>query len=59
MHTLRSWEAKRAGGRITINGKDATTGNAVKIVGVNAIEPVDGRIIATDVRGEEHELLVA
>lgn len=55
MHTLTNWKARRAGGRITVNGTEAD-GSAGKIVGVDVIEPRDGRIIAVDKNGTEHEL---
>lgn len=55
MHTLTNWKARRAGGRITVNGTEAD-GNAGKIVGVDVIEPRDGRIIAVDKNGTEHQL---
>lgn len=56
MH-LNNWKARRAGGRITVYGKDAD-GNDAKIVGVDKIEPVKGTIIATDKNGTEHMLAV-
>lgn len=58
MHTLKDWKARRAGGRITVNGKNADNGLAQKIVGVDVIEPRDGKIIATDKDGQEHELAI-
>lgn len=54
MH-LFDWKAKRAGGRITIYGKDKDRQPA-KIVGVDKIEPLGSRIIATDKHGDEHDL---
>jgi hypothetical protein len=54
MH-LFDWKAKRAGGRITIYGKDSG-GDRAKIVGVDKIEPLGSRIIATDKHGDEHDL---
>lgn len=59
MHTLKNWKAKRAGGRITIYGTNASTGFKTKIVGVDAIEPINGKILATDKHGEQFELLAA
>ncbi|WP_422057363.1 hypothetical protein [Sphingomonas sp.] len=61
MH-LTSWKARRAGGRITINGKDEQ-GKDAKIVGVDVIEPrifngVPG-IYATDKNGDVHRLMAA
>ena len=38
MTEVSAWTAKRAGGRITISGKNAVSGEAVKIVGVDRIE---------------------
>lgn len=57
MHTLKDWKARRAGSRITVNGTEAN-GQPGKIVGVDAIEPRDGKIIATDKHGTEHQLLI-
>ncbi|ABQ68571.1 hypothetical protein Swit_2212 [Rhizorhabdus wittichii RW1] len=37
MHTLTMWRAKRAGGRMTVYGKDEA-GNDTKVVGVDRIE---------------------
>lgn len=54
MH-LFDWKAKRAGGRITVYGK-TKDGSAAKIVGVDKIEPLGSRIIATDKHNEEHDL---
>ena len=56
MH-LFNWKARRAGGRITVTGKDSG-GDAAKIVGVDVIEPRNGRIIAKDKTGEEHLLVL-
>jgi hypothetical protein len=61
MHkTLKEWRAKRAGGRITVYGKDATTGAETKIVSVDSIQPskVTG-CIAVDKDGTVHQLLPA
>lgn len=55
MHTLTNWRARRAGGRITVTGKEAD-GTDGKIVGVDVITPRDGKIIATDKNGTEHAL---
>lgn len=59
MH-LTDWKARRAGGRITVNGKDEQ-GKPAKIVGVDVIEPrtlngVAG-IYATDKSGDVHRLV--
>lgn len=60
MHILKDWKARRAGGRITINGRkalqDGSAGDPIKLVGVDAIEPRDGKVIAIDKDGTEHEL---
>lgn len=37
--TLKDWQAKRAGGRITVTGTDVETGETTKLVGVDAITP--------------------
>lgn len=58
METLKNWKARRAGGRITIVGTDDTD-HPSKIVGVDVIEPRDGKIIAIDRNGEEFELAAA
>ncbi|MBZ9856724.1 hypothetical protein LB566_23310 [Mesorhizobium sp. CA13] len=54
MEKIVDWTARRAGGRITINGFDAETRVPVKIVGVDEI--VAGRDgkppIATDKDGD-------
>lgn len=59
---LSNWKARRAGGRITVHGKDERGADA-KIVGVDVIEPrTTGtfsrrtRIVAIDKDGTEHEL---
>ncbi len=59
MQKIKNWEAKRAGGRITVNGVDAATGKPLKVAGVEAIEPLEGKVIATHHSGSEYELLVA
>lgn len=59
MH-LTNWKARRAGGRITVTGTDAATGQPGKIVGVDYIEPrVVGRlprIVAVDKNAVTHTL---
>jgi hypothetical protein len=55
---LFDWTARRAGGRITVTGKDEQ-GQDAKIVGVDTIEPhYGGRecVQATDRDGVTHEL---
>jgi len=65
MHTLIDWKAKRAGGRITVYGKNAETGAEIKIVGVDVITPASERPLysrrpceAVDMHGVKHTLLV-
>lgn len=64
MHTLKNWRAKRAGGRITVYGKDAETGADVKVTGVDVIEPASRGFMrgkccaATDHRGITYSLLI-
>ncbi|USN15783.1 hypothetical protein PAPPERLAPAPP_00410 [Brevundimonas phage vB_BpoS-Papperlapapp] len=53
MDKLYSWSSKRAGGRITI--KHATG----KIVNVDVIEPINGKVVAIDKDGRSYELVVA
>lgn len=53
MDTLYSWNARRAGGRITV------THSCGKIVGVDRIEPVEGKVVATDKDGRQYALHVA
>lgn len=55
MHILTDWRARRAGGRITVTGKEAD-GSAGKIVGVDAIWPQGGEIVAIDKHGTVHAL---
>lgn len=55
MHLIE-WEAKRAGGRITVYGIGRDKGR--KIVGVDKIVPKDGACQATDKNGETHTLSV-
>lgn len=56
MH-LTNWKARRAGGRITVTGTDAD-GKDAKIVGVDVIQPRDGKIVAIDKNSEEHTLAI-
>lgn len=53
MDTLYSWEARRAGGRITI------THSCGKVVGVDTIQPMNGKVIATDKNARQYVLHVA
>lgn len=53
MDTLYSWNARRAGGRITV------THSCGKIVGVDLIQPEGGKIVATRHDGIKFELSTA
>lgn len=57
MRRLKNWTAKRAGGRITIDGVDAETGKPVKVAGVDTIDPSETNPIAAHKDGEHFELL--
>jgi hypothetical protein len=57
MRKLKNWTAKRAGGRITIDGVDAETGKPVKVAGVDTIDPSSTNPIAAHKDGEHFELL--
>ncbi len=65
MIRIKDWTARRAGGRITITGKDADDGEPIKIVGVDRIEAgakhaLGGPAkppVATDKSGDRYELL--
>lgn len=50
MDRIYSWNARRAGGRITI------THSTGKIVGVDVIAPQNGKIVAIDKDGRSYEL---
>lgn len=52
MERLYSWNAKRAGGRITV------THSCGKIANVDTIQPESGKIIATVADGRKFELFV-
>jgi hypothetical protein len=60
MHSvkLKDWRAKRAGGRITVYGIDSRTGKDTKIVAVDEIKPIEGRIFAIDKNGTHHTLAI-
>ena len=62
MHTLSNWKARRAGGRITVTGTDAVSGEARKIVGVDRIEPSNRPnamcVLAFDLHGNRHTLAI-
>lgn len=53
MDTLYSWNAKRAGGRITVYH------SCGKIPHVDTIQPEDGKVVATDRNGRKFILHVA
>lgn len=54
---LIDWTAKRAGGRITIDGTEAATDKPRKIVGIDKIAGRRGMSpIATDKDGVQYEL---
>lgn len=57
MDTLKSWKARRSGGRITINALD-DTGAPVKVPNVDTIVCDSGRVIATDKAGDKYHLTV-
>lgn len=58
MQLISEWEARRAGGRITINGKDQD-GKAIKVTCIDAIEKLPDAPfpIATRNDGSEYELV--
>jgi hypothetical protein len=62
MKCITKWTARRAGGRITINGWEQAegekVGHSIKIVGVDTIEAGKdgGNPVATDKDGERYEL---
>lgn len=59
MH-LTNWKARRAGGRITVNGT-GPDGQPAKIVGVDVIEPNPGNnnfVRATDKNNVAHSLAI-
>jgi ribosome-associated protein YbcJ (S4-like RNA binding protein) len=58
MH-LSNWKARRAGGRITINGENVDDRKPAKIVGVDVIEPFAGAVRAIDKNGDVHTLALA
>lgn len=58
MRTLKNWTAKRAGGRITIYGKDEA-GAETKVVGVDSITADSRGVIALVKDGERVLLAVA
>jgi hypothetical protein len=57
MKRIWFWKARRAGGRITINGRDEA-GSPVKLANVDAIEAGIPFPIATHKDGECFELVV-
>lgn len=57
IESITSWEAKRAGGRITVYGTDSTN-KKTKIVGVDSIRVINGRVVATDLNKVDYHLVV-
>jgi hypothetical protein len=58
MIKLINWTARRAGGRITINGVNAADGQPLKVVGVDKITPSkEMGCIATRQDGTEFALV--
>lgn len=55
MEKISQWKARRSGGRITVKGQDET-GAAESWPNIDTIEPIDGRIVATNKDGEQFEL---
>lgn len=53
---IRNWRAKRAGGRITIYGKDGDTQNDIRVANVDVIECSDIGPVATDKNGVRYSL---
>lgn len=58
MHTLTNWKAKRAGGRMTVYGKDEA-GNETKVVGVDYIERFEPERGAANVYGATTAITIA
>lgn len=60
MDTLKSWTARRSGGRITINGIDVETGMPMKVPNIDTIVASAGSksAVATDKNGEQFELVI-
>jgi hypothetical protein len=56
MACVTNWNARRAGGRITITGKDVN-GEEIKVVGVDVIKPEGDKIVATARDGRKWELI--
>lgn len=59
MKEIKDWEARRSGGRITVKGYDAGSGEPLTVGSIDAIQPLDGKLIATHKSGEEFRLLTA
>jgi hypothetical protein len=53
MDKLYSWNAKRAGGRITV------THSCGKIAGIDTIQPENGRVVATHADGRKFDLHIS
>lgn len=56
MQIIKNWTAKRAGGRITVYGFDAKTGDPVRVVGVDQIQGGVPWPVATDKDGRAYGL---
>lgn len=59
MQKIINWTAKRAGGRITINGVDQATGRPTKIVGIEEIQSANMDDFPTAIRfdGTQYKLI--
>lgn len=55
MKTIKVWNAKRAGGRITIYGLDQD-GASIRVPNVDNIKPEDGKVVATNKNGDRFHL---
>lgn len=57
MQKVTLWSAGRSGAAVTVVGKDEA-GADIRVTGVHTIEARDGKVIATDLNGEDFELVV-
>jgi hypothetical protein len=59
--TLRQWQARRAGGGITIYGENIDNAQQDRITNVRQIEPpqsaAEHHVLATDAAGTVHKLI--